>query len=191
MTTSAWVLGVAVALTACATSASAPTPATPTAESASAPTSPSAASTPLPTRPPNAPASALDQKNGPSTPPAPPAPKPGVVFADSYVGKYSNELVDALTKDPAVAARLRTLLGDTFDDWSSRFQVVTPVRKVGSFVVAEGCVAHLCGGGQGSVIAIDIDANTIAAGLVTESKVDIRSETATTPQPLQDWARDF
>jgi len=58
-----------------------------------------------------------------------------------YVGKYPSEM---LKKEPALKARLRSLLGTSYKAFFDRMQVETPIEKDGDAIVMRGCMAHQC-----------------------------------------------
>src|SRR5215470_2397991 len=58
-----------------------------------------------------------------------------------YVGKYPSEM---LKKEPALKARLRSLLGTSYKAFFDRMQVETPIEQDGEAIVMRGCMAHQC-----------------------------------------------
>jgi len=58
-----------------------------------------------------------------------------------YVGKYPSEM---FKKEPALKAKLRTLLGTSYKAFFDRMQVETPIEKDGDAIVMRGCMAHQC-----------------------------------------------
>ena len=60
---------------------------------------------------------------------------------EKYVGKYPSEL---LRREPALKARLRTLLGKSYKTFTDRLQVETPIERDGDAIVIRGCMAHQC-----------------------------------------------
>jgi len=58
-----------------------------------------------------------------------------------YVGKYPSEM---FKKEPALKARLRTLLGTSYKAFFDRMQVETPIEQDGEAIVMRGCMAHQC-----------------------------------------------
>lgn len=120
-----------------------------------------------------------------------PEAKVDVSFAASYVGKHPAYLMDALAANPGVDTRLRKLLGSDFDEWRARFVVASQVERSAGLLVAEGCMAHLCGGARLSMIVIDVTKNVIAVGMVTDGKADARSEDGQIPPPLKTWVGEF
>lgn len=116
-----------------------------------------------------------------------PPPKEDLSFAGSFVGKHPAYLLDAMTSNPGVDTRLRTLLTADYDDWRARFAVASNVERVGGLVVAQGCMAHLCGGARLAMIVIDASRNVISVGLVTDGRGTSRSESGQVPTPLREW----
>lgn len=116
-----------------------------------------------------------------------PPPKEDLSFAGSFVGKHPSELLEALTANPKTDARLRTLLTTDYDDWGARFVVASSVERVGDLVVAQGCMAHLCGGARLAMIVIDTSRSVISVGLVTDGRGTSRSESGQIPMPLREW----
>ena len=58
-----------------------------------------------------------------------------------YVGKYPSEL---FKKEPALKAKLRTLLGTSYQAFTDRMQTQTPIERDGEAIVMRGCAAHEC-----------------------------------------------
>lgn len=116
-----------------------------------------------------------------------PAARIDLSFAASYVGKHPSYLVEALTANAAVDARLRTLLDGDYDDWGARFEVASQVERSGAFVIAEGCMAHACAGVREAIVVIDLDRGLISVGLVTDGRGTVHSEAEQIPEPLKDW----
>lgn len=58
-----------------------------------------------------------------------------------YVGKYPSEL---FKKEPALKAKLRTLLGASNKDFFERMETQTPIERDGDAIVMRGCAAHEC-----------------------------------------------
>lgn len=58
-----------------------------------------------------------------------------------YVGKYPSEM---FKREPALKAKVRTLLGNSYKAFSDRMQVETPIEKDGDALVMRGCMAHEC-----------------------------------------------
>lgn len=58
-----------------------------------------------------------------------------------YVGKYPSEM---FKKEPALKAKLRTLLGTSYKAFFDRMQTETPIERDGDAIVMRGCAAHEC-----------------------------------------------
>lgn len=118
---------------------------------------------------------------------ATPLAKGSLAFAASYVGKHPAYLLDALTSNAEVDARLRALLTSDYEDWRAGFEVASQVERIGGLLVAQGCMAHACAGIRLSMLVLDTDRNVISVGLVIDGQGSSRSENGQIPAPLRDW----
>jgi hypothetical protein len=110
----------------------------------------------------------------------------------SNLAKYINEYPVTLMKVASVKKRLKTLLGKRYSDFVISIQVQSPTTKVGDFLLARGCMPHVCTINEAAFV-IDMKNKRIHAAIYekdTPTKFFNEDKTPT-PQILYDWVEEL
>jgi Protein of unknown function (DUF3828) len=104
-----------------------------------------------------------------------------------YVGKYPVELM----KLAAVKGRLKALLGKSYVDFDKSLFVQHEIAKDGNFLLASGCMQHMCGS-NGAAFVVDLENNRIHAAIFDSEAAPqfFNEDKVPTPQILLDWMAD-
>ncbi|PYS86132.1 MAG: hypothetical protein DMF62_16895 [Acidobacteria bacterium] len=104
------------------------------------------------------------------------------------LSKYIDEYPVKLMKVPAVKARLKTLLGKRYGDFDISIAVQSPMTKVGDFLLASGCMPHVCTINE-AAFAIDLVNKRLHAVIYEKENPPLyfNEDKKPTPQVLKDW----
>ena len=102
----------------------------------------------------------------------------------SYVGQYPAKLM----KVASVKSRLMSLLGKSFAYFNDSISVQSEISKQGDFLLASGCMAHMCAS-NGAAFVIDLENKRIHAAIYEEGETPqfFNEDTVPTPQILLNW----
>jgi hypothetical protein len=102
--------------------------------------------------------------------------------------KYVDEYPEKLMKVPAVKTRLKLLLGKNYSTFDSNLTVQAPMKEVGDFLFASGCLPHSCTISEAAFV-IDLKNKRIHA-VIYEKDVKPKfynEDKAATPEILLNW----
>ena len=110
-----------------------------------------------------------------------------------YAGTYQSV---QLLAEPAVAAKLKKLLGPELAHMKRNLDVVGPVDLISCDLVISGNAEHQ-GGEENAIVAIDIHSGAVAAAIMSQGKIAIYADTGKTmagmayeeavPLAIKDW----
>lgn len=108
------------------------------------------------------------------------------------LASYINEYPVTLMKVKSVKTRLKTLLGKRYSDFVLSIQVQSPMTKVGDFLLASGCMPHVCTINE-AAFAIDLKIKRIHAAIYEKDRPTkyFNEDKAPTPQILLDWVEEL
>src|SRR5262245_34832710 len=86
--------------------------------------------------------------------------KPQRPALPSDIATVAGQDSDSLLKNPAIQARMKTLLRNRYGAFMESFETLNPVRKEGDFLFSSGCLIHACTHLE-SAIAIDLVNQTV------------------------------
>ena len=103
---------------------------------------------------------------------------------ESFVGEYPAKLM----KIPSVSGRLKTLLGKSYADFADSISVQHEVTKDGDFLLASGCMQHMCDS-NGAAFVIDLKNRRIHAAIYDEEADPqfFNEDKVPPPRILLDW----
>ena len=106
----------------------------------------------------------------------------------NYVDKYPVELM----KVKSLKSRLQTLLGKHYSDFVVSIDVQSPLKMVGDFLFANGCMPHACTINEAAFV-IDMKNKRIHAVLYEKDKPPLyfNEDKAPTPQVLIDHVAEL
>jgi hypothetical protein len=110
----------------------------------------------------------------------------------SDLTRYIDEYPVTLMKVASVKSRLKTLLGRRYSDFVISIQVQAPMTKVGDFLLASGCMPHVCTINE-AAFAIDLKIKRIHAAIYEKDRPTkyFNEDKAPTPQVLLDWVGEL
>lgn len=110
----------------------------------------------------------------------------------SNLAKYVDEYPEKLMKVASVKTRLKTLLGKNYSKFDSYITVQSPMKKVGDFLFASGCLPHSCSISEAAFV-IDMKNKRIHAVIYETNKTPkyFNEDKTETPQVLLDWVKEF
>ena len=119
-----------------------------------------------------------------TTPKRPPLP--------SNLAKYVDQYPVELMKVPAVKSRLKALLGKHYADFVVSIDVQSPMKMVGDFLFANGCMPHACTIMEAAFV-IDVKNKRVHAVLYEKDKPPLyfSEDKAPTPQVLIDHVAEL
>lgn len=99
---------------------------------------------------------------------------------------------DRLLRNPVVKARMKKLLGNTYDSFMESFETLNPVKREGTFLFSSGCLIHACTHLE-SAIAIDLVNDAIHAAIFRQNEKTgyFNERGRATPVVIRDWANDL
>jgi len=105
-----------------------------------------------------------------------------------YVDKYPVDLM----KVPAVKSRLKALLGRRYSEFDESIGVQHMIEKKGEFLLASGCMPHLCINNAAAFV-IDLKNKRVHAAIYEENAAPryFNEDKAATPQVLLDWVAEL
>lgn len=108
------------------------------------------------------------------------------------LAKYVDEYPEKLMKVASVKTRLKTLLGKNYSDFNTSIAVQSPMKQVGDFLLASGCMPHACTISEAAFV-IDMKNKRIHAVIYETNKTPkyFNEDKAETPQVLLDWLKEF
>lgn len=103
-----------------------------------------------------------------------------------------NEYPVELMKVASIKSRLKTLLGKHYADFEESISVQHEITKGGDFLLASGCMAHLCDS-NGAAFVIDLENKRIHAVIYEEGEAPqfFNEDKVPTPQILLDWVDEL
>jgi hypothetical protein len=109
-------------------------------------------------------------------------------YLKKYAGKFPHDV--KLLDNPALAKRLKKLLGPRFAFVKKTWAVETPMQMKDNVFSASGCQTHNCGD-TNFIIAVDFSKNVLYAGIRQETKVKLYAEDGSTNKEITDWANSW
>ena len=106
----------------------------------------------------------------------------------SYIDEYPVKLM----KVAAVKTRLKALLGKKYATFDSNIAVQAPMKQVGDFLLASGCLPHSCTISE-AAFAIDLKNKRIHAVIYEKGLAPkfYNEDKSATPQVLLDWVNEL
>lgn len=109
-------------------------------------------------------------------------------YLKKYAGKYPHDV--HLLTGPALAKRLKKLLGNRYAFVQKTWAVETPMQVEGNVFSASGCQQHNCAD-TNFIIAVDFSNNVLYAGIREETKVKLYAEDGSTNKQVTAWANGW
>ena len=105
---------------------------------------------------------------------------------------YVDEYPVKLMKVASVKSRLKVLLGKRYSDFVLSIQVQAPMTIVGDFLLASGCMPHVCTINE-AAFAIDLKNKRIHAAIYEKDEPTryFNEDKAPTPKVLLDWVEEL
>lgn len=110
----------------------------------------------------------------------------------SNLAKYVDEYPEKIIKVAAVKSRLKTLLGKNYSKFDSYITVQSPMKQVGDFLFASGCLPHSCTISEAAFV-INMKNKRFHAVIYEVNKTPkyFNEDKTETPQVLLDWVKEF
>lgn len=107
----------------------------------------------------------------------------------SNISAAAGQDSDSLLKNPAIKARMKSLLGKQYDSFMESFETLTPVTRRGNLLFSSGCLIHACTHLE-SAIAIDLKNRTIHAAIFRQDEKTryFNEGGGATPKVVHNWA---
>jgi hypothetical protein len=110
----------------------------------------------------------------------------------SNLTKYVDEYPVELMKVRAMKTRLRTLLGKQYSTFDEYLTVQVPIKQVGDFLFASGCLPHSCTISE-AAFAIDVKNKRIHAVIYDKDEKPkfYNEDKSQTPEVLLTWLKEL